>query len=44
MASAKKVHTKELEEVEENLKAAVQRSEELRVRLTNVDLKAIHFV
>ena len=44
LASAKKVYTEDLKKAEENFKAAIQSNEELRVRLTNIDLKAIHFV
>ena len=46
IASPKKVYTEDLKKAEENFKAAIQSNEELRVRLTNIDLKAIiiHFV
>ena len=44
VASAEKVHTEKLKKAEENLKAAIQSNEELRVRLTNTDFKAIYFV
>ena len=37
VASAEKVYSKKLKEAEENLKAAIQSNEELKVRQTNID-------
>ena len=44
IASAEKSYTEKLKKADENLKAAIQNNEELRVRPADMDLKVIHFV